>query len=53
MISTPPRARIALADVRRSEPAAPRMLIETKGSSEPAEVRLALIELMAVGLGAR
>ena len=46
----PAARRIALADMRRIEPAAARMLIETKGSSEPAEVRLALIELMRFGL---
>ncbi|MFK0689693.1 DUF5691 domain-containing protein [Mesorhizobium sp. IMUNJ 23033] len=47
----PAARRIALADMRRIEPATARMLIETKGSSEPAEVRLALIELMRFGLG--
>ncbi|WP_352804761.1 DUF5691 domain-containing protein [Mesorhizobium sp. M0909] len=43
---------MALADMRRREPAAARMLIEAKASGEPAEVRLALIELMRFGLNA-
>ncbi|MFD1981108.1 DUF5691 domain-containing protein [Mesorhizobium newzealandense] len=48
----PAARRTALADMRRTAPASARMLIETKGSGEPAEVRLALIELMRFGLGA-
>ena len=48
----PAARRIALADLRRAAPALARTLIETKGASEPAEVRLALIELMRIGLGA-
>lgn len=48
----PAARRIALADMRRREPAAARMLIEAKASGEPAEVRLALIELMRFGLSA-
>ncbi|TIP11201.1 DUF5691 domain-containing protein [Mesorhizobium sp.] len=46
----PAARRIALADMRRHEPAAARMLMETKAPGEPAEVRLALIELMRFGL---
>lgn len=48
----PAARRSALVDLRRSAPALARTLIETKGASEPAEVRLALIELMRFGLGA-
>ncbi|AZO05804.1 MULTISPECIES: DUF5691 domain-containing protein [unclassified Mesorhizobium] len=48
----PAARRSALIDLRRSAPALARALIETKGASEPAEVRLALIELMRFGLGA-
>ncbi|QND59085.1 DUF5691 domain-containing protein [Mesorhizobium huakuii] len=48
----PAARRTALADMRRTAPAAARQLIETRGSSEPAEVRLALIALMHFGLGA-
>lgn len=47
----PAARRSALADMRRTAPASARQLIETKGPSEPAEVRLALIELMHFGLG--
>jgi hypothetical protein len=46
----PAARRIALADMRRTEPASARMLIEAKASGEPAEVRFALIELMRFGL---
>lgn len=46
----PTARRIALADMRRSEPASARMLMEAKASGEPAEVRLALIELMRFSL---
>lgn len=48
----PAARRTALADMRRTAPASARQLIETKGPGEPAEVRLALIELMRFGLGA-
>ncbi|MDX8447657.1 DUF5691 domain-containing protein [Mesorhizobium captivum] len=47
----PAARRVALAGMRRSEPAAARLLIEAKGSAESAEVRLSLIELIRVGLG--
>lgn len=47
----PAARRGALADMRRTAPASARQLIETKASSESAEVRLALIELMHFGLG--
>nr|WP_156315046.1 DUF5691 domain-containing protein [Mesorhizobium japonicum] len=48
----PAARRSALADMRRTAPAVARQLIETKGASEPAEIRLALIALMPFGLGA-
>jgi hypothetical protein len=48
----PAARRGALIDLRRSAPSLARTLIETKGATEPAEVRLALIELMRFGLGA-
>lgn len=48
----PAARRIALIDLRRTRPALARALIETKGASEPAEVRLPLVELMRFGLGA-
>lgn len=48
----PAARRTALADMRRTAPALARQLIEAKGSSEPAEIRSALIELMRFGLGA-
>ncbi|RWM81600.1 MAG: hypothetical protein EOR81_05995 [Mesorhizobium sp.] len=48
----PAARRIVLANMRRTEPALARMLIEAKASGEPAEVRLALIELMRFGLSA-
>jgi len=46
----PAARRTALAEMRRREPATARNLIEAKAPSEPAEVRLALIELMHFGL---
>ncbi|WP_192256040.1 DUF5691 domain-containing protein [Mesorhizobium caraganae] len=46
----PAARRIALAEMRRRDPAAARSLIETKAPGEPAEVRLTLIELMHFGL---
>ncbi|WP_244507888.1 DUF5691 domain-containing protein [Mesorhizobium sp. ORS 3428] len=46
----PAARRTALVDLRRTMPAVARTLIETKGASEPAEVRMALIELMRFGL---
>lgn len=48
----PAARRTALADMRRTAPAVARQLIETKGSAEPAEIRLTLIALMHFGLGA-
>jgi len=48
----PAARRTALIDLRRTMPALARTLIETKGASEPAEVRLSLVELMRFGLGA-
>ncbi|TPN84905.1 hypothetical protein FJ987_13195 [Mesorhizobium sp. CU2] len=48
----PAARRTALVELRRTTPALARTLIETKGASEPAEVRLALIELLRFGLGA-
>ncbi|MDX8509667.1 DUF5691 domain-containing protein [Mesorhizobium captivum] len=47
----PASRRVALAAMRRSEPAAARLLIEAKALAESAEVRLSLIELVRVGLG--
>jgi len=47
----PAARRSALADMRRTAPAVARQLIETRGSTEPAEIRLALIALMHFGLG--
>ncbi|MGX5840879.1 DUF5691 domain-containing protein [Mesorhizobium sp. ArgA1] len=46
----PAARRSALAEMRRRDPAAARGLIEAKAPGEPAEVRLALIELMHFGL---
>ncbi|MGX9117437.1 DUF5691 domain-containing protein [Mesorhizobium sp. BHbsci] len=46
----PAARRIALANMRRTESASARMLIEAKASGELAEVRLALIELMRFDL---
>jgi len=48
----PAARRTALVDLRRTAPALARTLIETKGASESAEVRLPLIELMRFGLSA-
>ncbi|RWE01774.1 DUF5691 domain-containing protein [Mesorhizobium sp.] len=47
----PAARRGALAAMRRSQPAAARLLIETKAPAESAEVRLSLIELIRIGLG--
>ncbi|MGX5846280.1 DUF5691 domain-containing protein [Mesorhizobium sp. PL10] len=46
----PAARRSALAEMRRRDSAAARDLIEAKAPGEPAEVRLALIELMHFGL---
>jgi Family of unknown function (DUF5691) len=46
------RRRIALADIRRSDPAKARELLEAKAGGEAAEARLALIELLRVNLSA-
>lgn len=46
----PAARRIALGEMRRRDPATARSLIEAKAPGEPAEVRLALIELMHFGL---
>ncbi|MER9629048.1 DUF5691 domain-containing protein [Mesorhizobium sp. M0296] len=48
----PAARRLALADMRRTDPTSARMLIEAKASGEPAEVRLVLVELMRFGLSA-
>lgn len=48
----PAARRIALAEMRRRDPATARSLMEAKAPGEPAEVRLALIELMHFGLSA-
>jgi hypothetical protein len=48
----PAARRIALADVRRSDPAKARALLEAKAAGEAAETRLALIELLRVNLSA-
>lgn len=42
----------ALADLRRSDPAGARALLEAKAASETAEVRLPLIDLLRIGLSA-
>lgn len=47
----PAARRSALVEMRRTAPAVARQLVEIKVSSEPAEARLALIELMRFGLG--
>ncbi|TGS65768.1 hypothetical protein EN817_25935 [Mesorhizobium sp. M3A.F.Ca.ET.174.01.1.1] len=47
----PAARRVALAAMRRSDPAAARLLIEAKASAESAEVRLSLVELIRIGLG--
>lgn len=46
----PAARRVALADIRRNDPAAARTLLEARAGSEPAEVRLPLIELLRVNL---
>ncbi|MER9409438.1 DUF5691 domain-containing protein [Mesorhizobium sp. M0589] len=46
----PAARRIALAEMRRRDPATARSLMEAKATGEPAEVRLALIELMHFNL---
>ncbi|ESZ73715.1 hypothetical protein X727_01100 [Mesorhizobium sp. L103C119B0] len=46
----PAARRIALAEMRRRDPATARSLMEAKATGEPAEVRLALIELMHCNL---
>ncbi len=46
----PAARRIALGEMRRRDPATARSLMEAKAPGEPAEVRLALIELMHFGL---
>ncbi|MES0076155.1 DUF5691 domain-containing protein [Mesorhizobium sp. M0058] len=46
----PAARRIALTEMRRRDPATARSLMEAKAPGEPAEVRLALIELMHFGL---
>jgi hypothetical protein len=48
----PAARRIALADIRRSDPAKARSLLEAKAAGETAETRLALIELLRVKLSA-
>ncbi|MER9161393.1 DUF5691 domain-containing protein [Mesorhizobium sp. M0518] len=48
----PAARRTALADMRRTAPASARQLIETKASGEPAEIRIALVDLLRFGLGA-
>ncbi|TIN13979.1 MAG: hypothetical protein E5Y51_24060 [Mesorhizobium sp.] len=48
----PAARRTALVELRRTMPVLARTLIETKGASEPAEVRLALVQLMRFGLSA-
>lgn len=46
----PAARRIALADIRRSNPAGARALLEAKAAGETAEARLPLIELLRVNL---
>ena len=48
----PAARRIALAAIRRSDPAKARALLEAKAAGEAAEARLALIELLRVNLSA-
>jgi len=48
----PAARRIALVDLRRSDSAAARALLEAKVGEEPAESRLALVELLRVNLTA-
>ncbi|MDX8524263.1 DUF5691 domain-containing protein [Mesorhizobium sp. MSK_1335] len=47
----PAARRVALAGMRRSEPAVARLLIEAKAPAESADVRLSLVELVRIGLG--
>ena len=47
----PAARRLALAAMRRSEPALARQLIEAKAPAESAEIRLPLVELIRIGLG--
>jgi Family of unknown function (DUF5691) len=47
----PAGRRLALAAIRRFDPAKARALLEAKVAGEAAEVRLALIELLRVNLG--
>jgi hypothetical protein len=46
----PAARRLALGDIRRSDPARARALLEARAGAEPAETRLALIELLRVNL---
>lgn len=48
----PAARRVLLAEMRRTDPAAARALIEAKAASEPAETRLSLVELLRTGLSA-
>jgi hypothetical protein len=48
----PAARRIALAEIRRSDPAKARGLLEAKAAGEAAEARLALVELLHVNLSA-
>lgn len=48
----PAARRVALADIRRADPAKARALLEAKAGTEAAEARLALIELLRVNLSA-
>lgn len=48
----PAARRIALADIRRSDPERARQLLEAKAGAEAAEARLILIELLRVNLSA-
>lgn len=48
----PAARRFALADVRRREPAAARVLLEAKVGAESADLRLSLLELLRVNLSA-
>lgn len=46
----PAARRMALADIRRVDPARARALLEAKAAGEPAEKRLALVDLLQIGL---
>ncbi len=48
----PAARRVALADIRRNDPAAARAMLEAKAATESAEVRYPLIELLRVNLSA-